>query len=158
MERDEVSLSFRCGKRRIVSDSNPIGAEEAQESLETIQKMRDASLKRATPPRWYSFGIALIVAVGFALYAQKDPGDFPGIFIALAVAVFVAASRDKLGALGKAIPDTRTGVWALLGVSVFLLVLFFGGIYLRRAFDLAWIPVVTGLVAGATIYIIAEHD
>jgi hypothetical protein len=70
----------------------------------------------------------------------------------------VAASRNKMGAISKAVPDTRPGVWALIGVSAFLLVLFFGGIYLRRDFDLAWVPVVTGLIAGATIYFIAEHD
>lgn len=141
-----------------MTESKPIGADEAQESLKVIEKMRDASLKRAAPPRWYSLGIASIVAIGFALYAQQDPGDFPGLFIALGVALFVAYSRNKMGAIGKAIPDSRTGIWALLGVSVFLLVLFFGGIYLRRAFDLAWIPIVTGLIAGATIYFIAEHD
>ena len=141
-----------------MADSNPIGAEEAQESLETIEKLRDASLKRAAPPRWYSMGIALIVAAGFALYAQNDPGDFPGIFIALGVALFVTSSRKKMDAIGKAIPDTRPGVWALIGVSAFMVVLFFGGIYLRRAFDLAWIPIVTGLIAGATLYFIAEHD
>lgn len=141
-----------------MTESKPIGADEAQESLKVIEKMRDASLKRAAPPRWYSLGIASIVAIGFALYAQQDPGDFPGLFIALGVALFVAYSRNKMGAIGKAIPDSRTGIWALLGVSIFLLVLFFGGIYLRRAFDLAWIPIVTGLIAGATIYFIAEHD
>ena len=141
-----------------MTDDNPVRAEEARESLETIEKMRGASLRRAAPPRSYSIGIALIVAIGFALYAQSDPGDFPGIFIALGVALFVAASRNKMGAISKAVPDTRPGVWALIGVSAFLLVLFFGGIYLRRAFDLAWVPVITGLIAGATIYFIAEHD
>jgi hypothetical protein len=158
MERDDVSLSFRHGKRRVVTDDNPIRADEARESLETIEKMRSASHRRAAPPRAYSLGIALIVTIGFALYAQNDPGDFPGIFIALGVALFAASSRNKMGAMSKAVPDTRTGVWALIGVSAFLFALFFGGIYLRRAFDLAWLPIVTGLIAGATIYFIAEHD
>ena len=141
-----------------MTDDNPIRAEEARNSLETIEKLRDASLRRAAPPRSYSVGIALIVTIGFALYAQSDPGDFPGIFIALGVALFVASSRNKMGAISKAVPDTRPGVWALIGVSAFLFVLFFGGIYLRRVFDLAWVPVITGLIAGASIYFIAEHD
>ena len=49
-------------------------------------------------------------------------------------------------------------MWGLLGVIIFLLVLFFGGIYFRRLYDLAWIPVATGLIAGVTIFLLSENE
>jgi hypothetical protein len=158
MERDDVSFSFHHGKRSTLTDDNSVKPNEAQDALNTIDRMSAAGRQRAIPPRWYGIGIALIVAVGFALYAQQDPGDFPGIFIALGVALFAAASRDKIGAMGRAVPDTKPAMWGLFGVSVFLMALFFGGIYFRRAYDLAWIPVVTGLIAGMTIFLLSESE
>ncbi len=141
-----------------MTDDNSLRPDEAQDALNVVDRMRAAGRKRAVAPRWYGIGIALIVTVGFALYAQQDPGDFPGLFIALGVALFVASSRDKIGALGRAVPDTKPAVWGLIGVSVFLVVLFFGGIYFRRAYDLAWIPVATGLIAGMTIFLLSENE
>ena len=158
MERDDVLLSFHHGKRSRVTDNNSIRSDEAQDALNTVEKMSAAGRKRGVAPRWYGAGIASIVTVGFALYAQQDPGSFPGLFIALGVALFAASSRNKIGAIARAVPDTRPAVWGLIGVSVFLLVLFFGGIYFRRLYDLAWIPVVTGLIAGMTIFLLSESE
>lgn len=158
MERDGVIFSFHLGKRATVTNDNPIKPDEAQDALNTIQEMKAAGRKRGVAPRWYGIGIAIIVAVGFALYAQQDPGDFPGIFIALGVGLFAAYSRDKIGAMGRALPDTKPAMWGLLGVVIFLFVLFFGGIYFRRLYDLAWIPVATGLIAGTTIFLLSENE
>ena len=43
-------------------------------------------------------------------------------------------------------------------LQIFLLVLFFGGIYVRRAYDVAWVPMVTGLVAGVTIFLLSASE
>jgi hypothetical protein len=158
MERYGVGLTFQYGKRRKMTDKNAIRADEAQEALDTIEDMHTAGRKRAAPSSWYGIGISLIVAVGFALYAQKDPGSIPGLVIALGTALFVVSNRDKSGAVGKTIPDTRSGVWALAAVTVFLLTLFFGGIYVRRAFDLAWVPIATGLIAGVTLFLLSVSE
>ena len=141
-----------------MEDNNSVKADEARDALNTAENMRAAGLKRAVPPRWFSVGIAAVVAVGFALYAQKDPGSIPGLVIALGTVFFVAANRSKSSAIGKAIPDTSSGIWALIALSLFLVVLFFGGIYVRRAFDLAWVPVVTGAVAGITLLLLSEIE
>jgi hypothetical protein len=158
MERDGVDLSFQNGKRRKVADNNSIRSDEAKDALNTVESMRLAGLRRAALPRWYGIGIALLVAVGFALYAQKDPGSIPGLIIALGAVLFIAASREKTGALGKAAPQTASGIWALVAVIVFMLALFFGGIFIRRAYDLAWVPVLTGLIAGTTIFLLSESE
>jgi hypothetical protein len=102
--------------------------------------------------------MALIVAIGFALYAMKDPGNTPPLFIILGLVLLIGASREKAGVLGKELPDTKIGIWALAGICLFLLVLFFGGIVIRRAYDIAWVPLVTGSIAGATIFLLGESE
>jgi hypothetical protein len=159
MERDGVVLSFRYGKRRVMTDQNQLGSDEAKNALDSVEKMQTAGFRRAVPPQWYGVGISLIVAVGFALYAQNDPGSFPGVFIAVGIALFVGISREKSGgAIGKELPDTRAGKWVLAGVCVFLIALFFGGIFIRRSYDLFWVPLVTGLIAGITIYLLSYSE
>jgi len=130
--------------------------DEAQVALDAIEEKQRAAFRHAVPPRWYGAGLALIVGIGFALYAMEEPGNTPGLFIVLGLALFIGASREKLGVFGKELPDTKTGMWALAGVCVFLLALFFGGIMARRAYDIAWVPLVTGFVAGTTIFLLSE--
>lgn len=151
-------ISFRYGKRVDMADNNSVKANEARDALKTAENMRSAGRKRAIPQRWFGAGMAAVVAVGFALYAQKDPGSIPGLVIALGTALFVTANRQKSGAVGRAIPETNSGIWALLALCLFLMTLFFGGIYVRRAFDLAWVPVVTGAIAGITLLILSENE
>jgi hypothetical protein len=138
--------------------NDPIQSGEAQAALDTVEQMRGAGLRRAVPTRWYGIGIPVIVAVGFGLYAQEDPGSLPALVLALGTVLFVASSRDKTGVLGKAVPDTRTGIAAFSALIVFLLTLFFGGIIIRRTYDLAWVPLVTGLIAGVTLFLLNESD
>ncbi len=139
-----------------MTDKKQVGSDEAKEALDSVDRMQSAGFRRALPPRWYGLGISLIVAVGFALYAQNDPGSFPGIFIAVGIALFVGISREKSGgAIGKELPATHTGRWALAGVCIFLIALFFGGIFIRRSYDLFWVPLVTGSIAGITIYLLS---
>jgi hypothetical protein len=159
MERDGVVLSFHHGKRRAMKDQDHVGSDEAQGALDSVEKMQSAGFRRALPARWYGFGISLSVAVGFALYAQNDPGSFPGVFIAVGIALFVGISREKNGgAVGKELPDTRSGKWALAGICVFLVALFFGGIFIRRSYDLFWVPLVTGFIAGVTIFLLSHSE
>lgn len=135
-----------------------IKSDEAQDALDSVEKMTRSGFRRAIPPRWFGIGISLIVAIGFALYALEDPGSFPGLFIALGIALFVGFSRERIGVFGKELPDTKAGVWAMVGICAFLIALFFGGIIVRRAYDIAWVPLVTGLIAGITIFLLSESE
>lgn len=135
-----------------------IKLDEAQDALDSVEKAKSAGFRRAMPPRWYGVGISLIVAVGFALYSLEDPGNSPALFIVLGMALFVGFSRERIDVFAKELPNTKPGIWALVGVSAFLFALFFGGIIVRRAYDAAWVPVVTGLIAGITIFFLSESE
>ena len=133
---------------------NDLGAD----SLDTVEKMKRSGFRRAVKPRWFGAGLSLVVGVGFALYALEDPGNVPGLLICLGAAIFISLGQKEMGASGKTLPGTNRGVLAFAVVIAFLLALFFGGIYVRRAYDLAWVPVVTGLIAGLALFLISESE
>lgn len=133
-------------------------SDEAQIALDSVEAMQSAGFSRASTPRWFGAGLASIIAIGFSLYAMEDPGSIPVVFLVLGMALFVGFSRKRFGAFGKEMPDTRTGKWAFTGVLLFLVALFFSGIALMRALDLAWVPLVTGFIAGLTVFILAERE
>ncbi len=140
-----------------MTDQN-LKPDEAQVALDSIETMKSAGFRRAVPPRWLGAGLSLLIAIAFALYAMKDPGNTPALFITFGVVFFVGFGRGTTGVLERELPDTRTGMWALAGVCIFLFALFFGGIWVRRAYDIAWAPLVTGLIAGTTIFILSESE
>ena len=135
-----------------------IKSDEAKDALNSVEKAKRSGFRRAIPPRWYSLGISLIVAVGFALYGLEDPGNFPALFIVLGIALFVGFSRERIDVFAKELPDTKAGILAMVGICAFLFALFFGGIIVRRAYNIAWVPVVTGLIAGITIFLLSESE
>lgn len=141
-----------------MTTNDPIQADEAQAALDSVEKMGEAGLRRAVPPRLFDIGMPIIVAVGFGLYAQEDPGGRPGLVILLGTALFMASSREKTGVLSKAGPATKRGTAAFAVLIAFVLTLFFGGITIRRTYDLAWVPVVTGLVAGLTLFLLNQSE
>lgn len=141
-----------------MTDTN-IKADEAQDALDSVEQMKASGFRRAAPPRWFAVGMSLIVTVGFALYGLNEPGDVPALFIVLGLALFVGFSRQRISAVGREeLPDTTSGILGLVGVSAFLIALFFGGIIIRRTYDLAWVPLLTGIVAGMTIYLLSESE
>lgn len=141
-----------------MTTNDPIQADEAQAALDSVEKMGEAGRRRAVPPRLFDIGMPIIVAVGFGLYAQEDPGGMPGLVILLGTALFMASSRGKTGVRSKAGPATKRGTAAFAVLIAFLLILFFGGITIRRTYDLAWVPVVTGLVAGLTLFLLNQSE
>jgi Na+/H+ antiporter NhaD/arsenite permease-like protein len=132
---------------------------DAQDALDSVEKMQRAGFRRAIPPRWFGVGMSLIVATGFALYTQDNPGVIPVLFIAIGTALLMLAARDKNGVVfGRAHPESRVGVLAAVGVLLFFLALFFGGIFMKRAYGIPWAPLVTGLIAGVTIFLLSESE
>jgi hypothetical protein len=140
-----------------MTDKN-IQPDEARSALDSVARMNRAAFRQAAPPRWYGAGISLLVATGFALYALDDPGDFPALFLVLGLALFVDFSRRTMGASARGLPGTRTGVLAFAAICLFLLALFFGGIIVRRTYDMAWVPLLAGLIAGVTLFLLSESE
>ena len=135
-----------------------ISSDEARDALDSVETLQRSGFRRAVKPRWFGLGLSLLVGIGFALYSLEDPGNLPGLLICLGVVLFISLGRTQTGVSGNTFPGTARGVLAMIVLIIFLLALFFGGIYVRRAYELAWVPVVTGLVASLTLFLISEGE
>jgi hypothetical protein len=157
-ERDNVGLSFQYGKRRFVmNEDNKITADEAKQALGSAAKLESAGWRRAVPDRWFGLGVAVLIGSMFAVYALKDP--YPYIaFPILALIIFIAAAREKVGAYGREFPNSKRNRAAMLLFMIVLVVMFFGSVYLRRAYDAAWISLLAGLLVGLLIFIASENE
>ncbi len=134
-----------------------ISTDEAQVALDLTEKMQSAGYRHASPPRWLGAAVAASVASLFALYAMADPYPYIALPI-IFVAIIVATARSNQSAYAKQFPVSKTGWYALAGIGIFLVLLFFGGIYIKRAYDLTWVPLVTGLIAGGAIFLLSESE
>lgn len=132
--------------------SQKISPKQAQDAIDTVADVQKASWQRATPTRWYGAGIALLITCLFALYALQDP--YPYILAPiLGLAVFIATSREKSGIYARSQLTSKKNIAAFAVFIAFMLSLFFGAILIRRTFDMAWVPVAAGVLAGLIIFV-----
>lgn len=109
------------------------------------------------PERWFGAGIATLVGSLFAIYALEDPYPYI-VFPIIGIGAIIAGTREKLGAYGRDFPDTKVSKLALLLLASIMLIVFFGSIVIRRTYDAAWVPVVTGLVVGLPVFLLSERE
>jgi len=140
-----------------MNENSNLTPDEAQLALESVEKMESAGWRRAVPQRWFGAGIAIMVGSMFAIYALEDPSPYI-VFPILALAVFMIAAREKGGAYGREVPATKKSLWANVMFAVTMVVVFFGSIYMRRAFDAAWVSLVTGLLVGLFIFLASKME
>ena len=158
MERDGVVLTFRNGKRDLkVSEINNPANREAKEALANIEAMKSAGYRRAIPERWFGAGIAVLIASMFAIYALKDPYPYI-VFPIIGLGVLIAAAREKAGAYGRDFPGTKANRWILVLFGAAMILVFFGTIFIRRAYDLYWVPLVVGLIVGLVVFLLSESE
>jgi len=140
----------------MIDDIDNVSPDEAQEALESVVKMEGAGWRRALPDRWFGAGVAVLIGSLFALYALQDPYPYI-VFPIIGLALFITTAREKSGAYGQDFPGS-TNVWAMVLFIAVLLIVFFGSIFIRRAFDLAWVPLVAGLLVGLMVFLAAESE
>ena len=129
--------------------------DEAKQALESVVKMESAGWRRAVPDRWFGAGVAVLIASMFALYALEDPYPYI-VFPIIGLALFITTAREKSGAYGRDAPASTANVWAIVSAIIILLIVFFGSIVIRRAYDAAWVPLVAGLLVGLMVFLTSE--
>ena len=139
-----------------MTENENVSVGEAQEALESVAKMESAGWRRAVPGRWFGAGIAALIASMFAIYALVDPYPYI-VFPIIGIGVLIAASREKVGAYGRDFPESKANKWAIALFTAVMLVVFFGSIVIRRAYDAAWVSIVVGLLVGLTIFWMNER-
>ncbi len=139
-----------------MTDFERVSPDEAQKALDSIGEMEGAGRRRAVPGRGFGAGIAILIASMFAVYALDDPYPYI-VFPIIALAIFMAKARETGGAHGRAFTSKRS-IWGTVLFAVVLVSLFFASIYIRRAYDAAWVPLLTGLVVGIGVYIASLRE
>jgi len=140
-----------------MNENSNLTPDEAQQALKSVVMMESAGKHRAVPQRWFGAGIAFLVGSMFAIYALEDPSQYI-VFPILALAVFMAVSREKIGAYGREAPATKKSILVIVMFAVTMGVIFFGSIYLRRALDAAWVSLVVGALVGLFIFLASEIE
>ena len=140
-----------------MKEDNKPNSDEARDSLDSIEIMKNAGYRLAVPHRWFGAGIAFFIGSLFALYALEDPYPYI-VFPIVGFGVFIIAARESIGAYGREYPGTKANKWALALFMAVMILIFFSSIYIRRAYDLAWVPIIVGLLVGLVVVLISESE
>jgi len=140
-----------------MNENDNISPVEAQQALESVEKLETAGWRRAVPARWFGAGVSILVGSLFAVYALEDPSSYI-VYPILGLVIFLAVSREKAGAYGRNFAKAGRSLVASVLFAVVLLIIFFGSVYMRRAFDAAWVSLVAGLLVGLFIFIASENE
>ena len=158
MERDRVVFTFHNGKRDLnVNEINNPTEREAKEALASIETMESAGYRLAVLDRWFGAGIAALIASMFAVYALEDPYPYI-VFPIIGLALIIAATREKVGAYARDFPGSKRNRWILVLFSAAMILVFFGTIFIRRAYDLYWVPIIVGLLVGLVVFWLSESE
>jgi len=137
-------------------NSNPT-SDEAKEALASIKTMESAGYRRAVPERWFGAGIATLIGSMFGIYALEDPYPYI-VFPIIGLGLLIVATREKVGAYAREFPAAKPSKWILVLFGVAMISVFFGTIFIRRAYDLYWVPIVVGLIVGLVVFLLSESE
>ena len=119
---------------------------------------------RGAPPRWFGAVMALLIGGLVATPALVNAEELISkelatLFLILGFAMVMGRQREQAGAWLQESPGGtlgRTLTLALVGGVG--LALYGGGLVLRDVADLWWGPVATGIVAGVSVFLLAEQE
>ena len=94
---------------------------EAHKALNTIQQMKRAAMRRATPPRWFGALIALLAGSLVSLSAA-DLRQYT-VFIILSMVLVISYQRQKTGVSAKIFPIKTMVIGLIILVPLFFLLI-----------------------------------
>jgi len=130
---------------------------EAKEALASIETMESAGYRRAVPERWLGAGVAALIASMFGVYALENPYPYI-VFPIIGLGLLFAAAREKAGAYARDFPATKPNRWILVPIGAAMILVFFGTIFIRRVYDLYWVPIIVGLLVGLVVFWLSESE
>jgi hypothetical protein len=137
---------------------NYIEPNEAQEAIDSINKMKDASLKRVTPiPR--SLGAILSIFIGTHI-ALLGAGirDYNTIIILLILimAIAIISKSHSGGVMERTVISTRTIIIAVFCIIPTYFLTIIAGQYLKSRFGFDWAPYMIGGLVIVGFYSLIE--
>ncbi|MFT4926903.1 MAG: hypothetical protein ACI8WB_003003 [Phenylobacterium sp.] len=122
---------------------------EARQALDSIEKMGQAALQRAAPPRWFNGAIALLagVMVGLAVANLREYQ----VLVIVSMALVIAYQGQKVGVSMKKPPLKLIGV-ALVILGPLYFVLIIAAQYFQPVLGDVWAPILAGLLLTGAVF------
>ena len=103
------------------NEQHSAASNEAHQTLGTIQQMKGAAMRRATPPRWFGSLIALLTGSLVSLSAA-DLRQY-AVFIILLMVLVISYQRQKTRVSAKIFPVKTAVVGLIILVPLFFLLI-----------------------------------
>ena len=105
----------------MTNEKHSAASSEAHKALDTIQQMKRAAMRRATPPRWFGALIALLAGSLVSLSAA-DLRQYT-VFIILLMVLVISYQSQKTGVSVKTFPVKTAIVGLIILVPLFFLLI-----------------------------------
>jgi hypothetical protein len=105
----------------MTNEKHSAASSEAHKALDTIQQMKRAAMRRATPPRWFGALIALLAGSLVSLSAA-DLRQYT-VFIILLMVFVISYQSQKTGVSAKTFPVKTAILGLIILVPLFFLLI-----------------------------------
>ena len=105
----------------MTNEKHSAASSEAHKALDTIQQMKRAAMRRATPPHWFGALIALLAGSLVSLSAA-DLRQYT-VFIILSIVLVISYQRQKTGVSAKTFPVKTMVLGLIILVPLFFLLI-----------------------------------
>ena len=105
----------------MTNEKHSAASSEAHKALDTIQQMKRAAMRRATPPRWFGALIALLAGSLVSLSAA-DLRQYT-VFIILLMVFVISYQSQKTGVSAKTFPVKTAVLGLIILVPLFFLLI-----------------------------------
>ena len=105
----------------MTNEKHSAASSEAHKALDTIQQMKRAAMRRATPPHWFGALIALLAGSLVSLSAA-DLRQYT-VFIILLMVFVISYQSQKTGVSAKTFPVKTAVVGLIILVPLFFLLI-----------------------------------
>jgi len=130
-----------------MTEKKQIQTKDAQESLDSINKMKYAGLKRVLPtPIWLGAILGILIGTQIALLGAEIR-TYNTILIVLIVIMTIAIinKNQSAGVTERILISKRTIIISLICIIPLYFLAIISGQYLKHHFEYNWAPVVIGI-------------
>lgn len=129
---------------------------DAQEALNQAKKSEATALKAAMPAKWFGALIALIVG-GLVATNGSDQYHYAPYLI-FGLALVIALHHKKTGATPLPRPTNKMGLYALIFIILFFIIITAVVRYTTAKLGMTWTPFVGGGFVAIIVYLLAQSE
>ena len=136
----------------MTNEKHSTASSEAHKALDTIQQMKRAAMRRATPSRWFGDLIALLAGSLVSLSAA-DLRQYT-VFIILLMVLVISYQRQKTGVSAKTFPVKTMVLGLIILVPLFFLMIIAAQL-LQESFGHVSASLLCGGIFSVIVYLLS---